>query len=62
VLLIQFKEMEITRNEIRIVVRVVHNLPAVALQSVTSPVSSMAPAIYISLDPLRSSWLSSDLQ
>jgi hypothetical protein len=43
ILLIEFREMEITRSEIRIVVRVVHNLPAVAIQPVTIPVCSAVP-------------------
>jgi len=34
--LIQFREIEITRNEFRVVVRVCHNLPAVVLQPVKS--------------------------
>ena len=44
ILLIQFRKMEITRNEIRIVVRVCHNLPAVVLQPVMSLGCSVAPS------------------
>jgi len=43
-LLIQFGEMEITGNEIRIVVRVVHNLPVVAIQQFTSLRCNVAPS------------------
>jgi hypothetical protein len=43
VLHIQFGELEITGNEIRIVVRLVHNLPAVAIQPVTILFCSVVP-------------------
>jgi hypothetical protein len=43
ILLIHFREMGVTINEIRIVVRVCHNLPAVVLHLVTSPGCSAVP-------------------
>ena len=43
ILQIQFRELEITGNEIRTVVRVVHNLPAITIQPVTILVCSVVP-------------------
>jgi hypothetical protein len=53
ILPIQFREMETTINEIRIVVRVCHNLPAAVLQPVTSPGCSVAPSDFYLFGPLK---------
>jgi hypothetical protein len=45
--------MGITRNEIRTVVRVCHNLPAVVLQPVVSPGCSVAPSNLYLFIPLK---------
>jgi hypothetical protein len=53
IFLVQSREMEITINEIRIVVTMCHNLPAVVLQLVTSPGCSVAPNNLYLFGPLK---------
>jgi len=53
IILIQFREMDNTINEIRIVVRVCHNLPAVVLQPVTSSCCSVVPSNLYLFVPIK---------
>jgi len=53
--------METTAHNIGNVGKLVDNPPAIVLQTVTSQLAEWSPMISISLDPLQSTWLASDL-
>jgi hypothetical protein len=55
------KEMETTAHNIGNVGKLFNNLPATMLQPIRRRLAEWRPMISISLDPLQSTWLASDL-